>query len=95
MKVNIGPYPDFDNQVREVDVSFQSYDFWSLDITLALVILPALELFEKYSNIDSDDYGKMLHAFREIVNEKHIPHPAPEIQEGLDLFAKYYTSLWI
>jgi hypothetical protein len=42
MKVNIGPYTDFDID-REIDIHIDKYDTWSMDHTLALIILPMLK----------------------------------------------------
>lgn len=41
MKINIGKYPKGKGR-RKVDVKIDSYDTWSLDYTLALIIYPAL-----------------------------------------------------
>jgi len=40
MKVNIGAYPDEGEQVVEVEI--HDYDTWSMDYTLAPIILPML-----------------------------------------------------
>lgn len=39
MKVNIGPYTDSD---QEISVKIHPYDTWSMDYTLARIILPML-----------------------------------------------------
>ncbi len=41
MKVNIGKYPKGERQ-RKVNIEIENFDTWSLDHTLACVILPAL-----------------------------------------------------
>lgn len=44
MKVNIGPYPKGKSKrKRSISVKIDNYDLWSLDHTLALIILPALK----------------------------------------------------
>ena len=45
MRVNIGPYPESD-EPRLEEIEIHNYDVWSLDYTLALVILPALRLLK-------------------------------------------------
>jgi hypothetical protein len=58
MKVLIGEYRD-DDLDREIDVTIDDYDVWSLDHTLAYVIHPALLLLQKKKNgapkVDDED----------------------------------------
>ena len=58
MKVLIGEYRD-DDLDREIDVTIDNYDIWSLDHTLAYIIHPALLLLKEKKqgspNIDDDD----------------------------------------
>ena len=42
MKVNIGHYPENDTP-RIVDISIDEYDTWSMDHTLAMIIVPMLK----------------------------------------------------
>ena len=42
MKVDIGHYPDGEEQ-RVIDIAIDSYDTWSMDHTLALIIVPMLK----------------------------------------------------
>jgi len=42
MKVSIGPYPD-DGNDRDVNVHIDNYDTWSMDSTLAYIIIPMLK----------------------------------------------------
>lgn len=143
MRVNIGPYPKEKSKAkRKIDVRIDDYDIWSLDHTLAHIILPALkkikaakqgasgDLFdmsylkleynskeykaaEKKSAKDgfkkwNDILNAMIYSFSEIVKdngdskffkkdsydkEGHRSHQ-DKIQFGLDLFGKYYQSLW-
>ena len=176
MKVTFGKYRG-DNANRTAKVIVHDYDTWSLDYTLALIILPALIQLKKTKNgtpsefmfeisgdpnanqrsfdfhtdtyndaIDhaekkwetvldkmiwsflqlvKDDYAKQYHhgeidmsfepteitdpvtgkvsTFHQIVDKNpnehwydRIGHELHEerIQEGLDLFGKYYRSLW-
>lgn len=141
MFVRIGKYPNHHKRrPRQEVVRIHKFDGWSLDVTLAKVIGPALEAFCK------DVYGypqefvdageseawiatikKMQKAFDMIANDYDMelidatvakdPHfgdignlsrnpelmeeylrlkeaADAEIQEGLNLFAKYFRNLW-
>lgn len=48
MKVFIGPYKKKGSGRERVSVTIHRYDTWSLDYTLALVILPALKRFKEH-----------------------------------------------
>jgi hypothetical protein len=177
MKVNIRKYNKGAID-RKVDVEIESFDSWSLDHTLALIILPALlqlkaskhgiphdftnvggeswedqdsfdfykethnEAFEKKSKEWDEVLDKMIWSFQQIVMDNydqlyhhgkgeydfvesdyeypnpitgklektyqmvdknpnehwydHVGHQLHEerIQEGLELFGKYYRALW-
>lgn len=43
MYVRIGRYPDDDDQEREIEVVIHNYDTWSMDHTLAYIVLPMLK----------------------------------------------------
>ena len=47
MRVNTGPYLDYDennpDQERDINIQIDEYDTWSMDHTLALIILPMLK----------------------------------------------------
>lgn len=42
MNVTIGPYPEDDNP-RQIDIRIDPFDTWSMDHTLAIIILPMLK----------------------------------------------------
>ena len=46
MKVNIGPYPE-NEENRKIVVKIDHYDIWNLYLTLANIIVPALEKFRE------------------------------------------------
>lgn len=46
MKVFIGPYPEGDEE-QKVDVEIHNYDTWSMDHTLAYIIVPMLQQLKK------------------------------------------------
>ena len=85
-------------------------ELWGLDYTLAKYILPRLIKFkenaESYpSDITWEEYlvilDKMIWSFDYIVKKEYNTNFEDYIQEdkrcqeGLDLFAKYFRSLWI
>lgn len=47
MKVKIADYPERTNKKRKVKVKIHNFDVFSLDETLALIILPALKKYKK------------------------------------------------
>ena len=49
MKVNLGRYPSGSGQ-RKISVQIDSYDDWSLDHSLALIIYPALLQLKQNKN---------------------------------------------
>lgn len=63
MKVYLGPYKD--NEVeRKEEVHIHDYDTWSMDSTLALIVLPMLKQLQKTKHgapyVDPDDVPKEL-----------------------------------
>lgn len=105
MKVEIGEYPDNLEEKRTVCVRIDEYDLWNLDQTLALIILPALQKFRENMNGYptelsekqwEDIVDKMISSFEDLLNENVIiMNATPRIQEGLELFGKYYAYLWV
>lgn len=61
MKIYIGPYT-YDGENREVNVEIHPYDTWSLDCTLAEIILPALIQLKK------EKHGSPL------IDDEDVPH---------------------
>lgn len=176
MKANIGKY--FKNSNRRINIKIENHDTWSLDHTLAMIILPSLIqlketkhgipsefgdvggeshsdqlCFDFYSETYDDAFNegvkrwdeimnKMIWSFQQIVSDEydelyhhgkaeydfvksdkqypnpvtgkmedtfnmvdknpgahwydHVGHRLHEerIQEGLELFGKYYRALW-
>ena len=113
---------------RTVKVHIDHYDTWSLDHTLALVILHALKKFKEDNTgfpcgIRPDPNGetetgkpcgncgcekewdiildKMIWSFEQIANDEAEYHNPDEykryiqrVQEGTELFGKYFQTLW-
>lgn len=105
MKVSIGNYPS--RGKRRENVRVDKYDTFSLDHTLALIIAPCLKEFSKVNNghpgkLTSEEWdvilGKMLWSMEEIVKDEPELDSDEEhqrkIQEGLELFGKWYRHLW-
>jgi hypothetical protein len=68
MKVNIGPYKDDDSE-REIDVVIEGFDTWSMDSTLAYIVLPMLKQLKatKYGSpiVDEKDVLEHLRSTKE------------------------------
>ena len=82
---------------------FDKSECWNLDITIAKFILPRLKYFREttisypHTTIGLDGWheilDKMIYSFDEILKDDSTDQD--KIQEGLELFAKYYVNLWI
>ena len=106
MRVYIGPYnAPRSSEEREEEVRIDGWDLWNLDQTLAKIIYPALVSFkEKLNTYPSDltleeweaNIDKMIFSFNQIATDDIYltGKDENEIQEGLDLFAKYFRALW-
>lgn len=109
---------------RKIKVHIDDYDVWSLDHTLAVIILPALKELKKDNTghpcgldpiADVSEFGncgkcgceqkwdeildKMIWSFKQIVEDDEESHDNykeynERIQEGIELFGKYYRTLW-
>lgn len=77
MKVFIGPYNDGDSE-RQVDIQIDPYDTWSMDHTLAMIILPMLRQLKETQhgapNVDDSD-----------VPDELKSTSAPPVEEEWDL----------
>lgn len=102
MKVNIGDYPK-KGSTRVVKIKIDEYDLFSLDATLALIILPALKKFKNTSfchptNLTKKKWekilDKMIASFSSYEKDDINPSEQLERQEGFELFGKYFTNLW-
>ena len=80
-------------------------DTWNLDCYISKFILPRLKLFKKVTmgfpcdlkSIDEwyDILDKMIAAFEILLtNEINTQEEQKVVNEGLDLFRKYYQDLW-
>jgi hypothetical protein len=113
MKVNIGTYPtyrfwhrwfDYSPQ-QSIKVKIDKWDTWSMDHTLAHIILPMLKQLKatnhgypgtlteaKWNEIQD----KMIYAFEHKVLDGDMFDTGDQkkMQEGFRLFGKYYQNLW-
>jgi hypothetical protein len=80
-------------------------DTWSLDHCFAKMIVPRLRRFRELNdghpnNLTWEQWeemlGKMIRSFEFIASDDYwdVTMPREYVQEGLDLFAEYYCSLW-
>jgi hypothetical protein len=103
MKVDIGDFP-YNNSERPVSIKLSSHDLWNLDSTLSHVILACLKAFKESHcgyppSITSDEYNvvldKMILCFDLIIRDGRCERVGRKaIDEGLQLFAQYFRSLW-
>lgn len=95
-----------DERVKEYkkmwkEKGFEPTETWNLDITLSKWIIPRLEYFievhdghpvdlteEEWNNI----LNKMLDAFKQASYD--VDENTEVVEEGLNLFAKYFGHLW-
>lgn len=87
---------------------FDDTELWNLDSTIAKFILPRLKRFKELTNQHPHDFrtmeqwddalDKMIDAFEFMVEEKYECFSGPrwdEVNKGIELFAKYFSHLWI
>lgn len=105
MKVDIEPYPDNDTEERQISVEIEDWDVWDADDTLAHIIHPVLKRFAESeigtpSDLKLDEWKcalqKMITSFEMIKDRDcfYSKENTDKIQEGINLFAKYYLCLW-
>lgn len=85
---------------------YSDNETWSLDYYLPKLILPRLKRFKQITICYPDQNGetfedwmaildKMIAAFEWAGSDKRWMEDQPAfVQEGIDLFAKYYFALW-
>ena len=93
-------------QLKKLGKYVPSKDTWNLDLTIAEFVLPRLELFKKvvdcypyhFNSIEEwyEVLDKMIESFYLIKNSsyKTFTENKEKIEQGLDLFVKYYHDLW-
>lgn len=94
--------------IQRLRYGFDDSDTWSLDMTMAKWLVPRLKRFQKLSigvpefEMTQVEWStilyKMIVAFELIANQYEADEPLwhndPRVEEGLNLFRKYYLSLW-
>ena len=83
---------------------FDDSELWNLDITISQFILPRLMIFRKNhhgypADLTNNQWNtvleKMIRAFEWDTHESNIYMKVPDyVNEGLDLFRKYFFDLW-
>lgn len=87
---------------QRIERGFDASELWSLDYNIARFIVPRLKAFKEetcgfpasLSEKEWDEIlDKMIKAFEDIINDKN-DEKIKEIDEGLNLFNKYFLDLW-
>lgn len=93
-------WDDFKQQ--RLERGFDDSETWALDCTIAKFIEPRLRRFKEikagYPAIMSEEkwddiLDKMIYAF-ECINKDTVSDNEDSVDEGLDLFRKYFFNLW-
>ena len=89
--------------------TFIEEELWSLDHTIAKFIVPRLKKFQQLladpscvagppHSIAREEWAlilnRMIYSFDKISSDTVNYSDDPKIQEGIDLFAKWYRCLW-
>jgi hypothetical protein len=108
MKVNIGTYPTHRfyhvwlyswfgySPSQSIKVKIDKWDTWSMDCTLAHIILPMLVQLKATEAKWNDIMDKMIYAFEHKVLDGEMIDTGDQkkMQEGFRLFGKYFQHLW-
>lgn len=100
-------YYNIIHTIQRVIRGFSDDELWNLDVTIAKFVLPRLKRFRKNINGYPGDFkdenewydvlDKMIQAF-DLIAESGYYLPNDKnyriIEDGLDLFRKYYSCLW-
>lgn len=85
---------------------FDDTETWGLDYTVAMFVSPRLKRFKELNNGHPDEFTfeswqeciqKMIDAFDEILRQENEPDyffNYETVDEGLELFGKYFRNLW-
>lgn len=88
-------------KTQRLERGFDDTECWNLDSTISQFIEPRLKVFKEQTaeypaNLSKEEWdkvlNKMLDAFHYINNDPD--NHTEEINEGLDLFRKYFFDLW-
>ena len=94
-----------EHKYQKLKKGFCCCEIWNLDVVMAKFILPRIEHF--YQNdltypgeLTEEEWDRILHKIifsLDAVANEDIPYwlnNSAEIQEGLDLFGKYFQAFW-
>jgi hypothetical protein len=98
MKVYMGPYKK-DGKDRKIEVRVDNYDVWSVDCTLAEIIVPVLKKFRANmlgGKPTPKQVDEMIWAFEQTSTEEYFYEgfDVKRFDGALRLFAKFYRGLW-
>lgn len=107
-EIGVNPMERFDRKDPrykiDKELGFAQFETWDLYYSLASEIYPRLCYFREISGahpIGSNEkewdetLGKMVEAFKLILtNNRYRDEDLEAIEEGLNLFAKWYLALW-
>lgn len=92
---------------QQKELGFDSTELWNLDSTIAKFVYPRLKMFSKNAvhhppGVTWKEFKSILdeitEAFRLIADDEEYGWSVEnneKIQKGLELFSKYFGSLWI
>lgn len=78
-------------------------DTWSLDVRHGEWIIPRLKKFKEIKNGNPSDIteqewdiilDKMIYSFEYTLSDDYYTKRDKKFEEGINLFAKYYSNLW-
>lgn len=113
MRVKIGRYPDWHwwspylykwfgyTRTQKISVKIDRWDTWSMDHTLAHIILPMLKQLKATnhghpSELTEQEWdeiqNKMIWSFEQKIKDEDDDHA--RMAEGFRLFGRFYQNLW-
>ena len=94
----------FDRREQKVKVRIDKWDTWSMDSTLAHIVLPMLQQLKKTqhghpASMSEEEWDnildEMIFAFENKLKDSFLPDADSErMTNGFRLFGKYYENLW-
>jgi len=94
----------FDRREQKVKVRIDKWDTWSMDSTLAHIVLPMIQQLKKTqhghpASMSEEEWDnildEMIFAFENKLKDSFLPDADSErMTNGFRLFGKYYENLW-
>jgi hypothetical protein len=108
MRVQIGNYPKSSSKVgRKIKIHIDPWDIYNVDHTISLVLAPLLRRFREHtssypSHLDEKEWkeilDKMIWSFDQVAADELSTCSdlkfLRQVEEGLELFAKWFQHLW-